>query len=443
MDFSLRGGSESEYSQIQNYSNENKPIEEPPIAEQADAAQEESLQPKEKGLSERKKEAVNKIYNEIVSSGSHVSFEAIAAEVAPLKRGDVRAFKFGDHEYTISKVLTNDKQQTLAIAVSKLDVHNRLGEGGMGGVYDMPSTLVGVTAKGSVTEEDIAALAPQKVMKLLHAQDKRSIADVKNDAEISSYLNVSGGARGIPSPSHFFQYEDTTARLILTKLGTNGYELATRQRENGDPLPFELTPSQMQSFVDDAWAGVDHMHEKGVWHRDIKFDNMMVGKNPQGEPELKHIDFGGSKKFTEIFNVEGFPKKSDILAETSSTAAYRSLDVQKKLTDAYSKYMGLYTFGTDAERASVKVDMKNEMTALMKQDDRYSTALALYVIATGEEPYQSDEHIQAMDREEGRSMEVFNPAIARSIMEEKLQSTNLLTQPQIMKIVDAIVPPQK
>lgn len=44
------------------------------------------------------------------------------------------------------------------------------------------------------------------------------------------------------------------------------------------------------------------MHSKGICHRDIKPDNILIKKSKEGEYFVKIIDFNVSRKFTQIDN---------------------------------------------------------------------------------------------------------------------------------------------
>ncbi len=42
-------------------------------------------------------------------------------------------------------------------------------------------------------------------------------------------------------------------------------------------------------------SGLEYLHNMGIAHRDIKLENVMVGRSKNGDPVLKIADFGSSR----------------------------------------------------------------------------------------------------------------------------------------------------
>lgn len=58
-----------------------------------------------------------------------------------------------------------------------------------------------------------------------------------------------------------------------------------------------LTESYVRSFAIDLLRAVQFIHEKGVAHRDIKPDNILIKNGDTETPTVKLVDFGVSKRF--------------------------------------------------------------------------------------------------------------------------------------------------
>ncbi len=74
----------------------------------------------------------------------------------------------------------------------------------------------------------------------------------------------------------------------------------------------EMTPAQVGHLLDQLASGLDHVHKKGIIHRDLKAENIfLVG--PDSQPQIKILDFGlsrppgdpGDKKLTAVGTLVG------------------------------------------------------------------------------------------------------------------------------------------
>lgn len=73
------------------------------------------------------------------------------------------------------------------------------------------------------------------------------------------------------------------------------YTLKTILRENDIPIPERLC------FIRQIYNAVNYLHSNGVSHRDLKFDNVMIG----GSGHIKLIDFQDSRNVKVCYGIVG------------------------------------------------------------------------------------------------------------------------------------------
>ncbi len=372
-----------------------------------------------KNLSERKKEAVDKIYNEEVlklktsdlkeQSKLKVKIESEILKLSK-KTNPTHVFKLNEEEYTVSKI-QNSHQKTVGIKISQLGKF--LGEGNYGKVNTLNSSLVGISQNAK--ESDIASANIKQVVKQPLSDDEVEIADMKNDAKITAHLNLNGPKVGIPSPSHFITY-GSSARLILEGFHFDGESFAAGRKL--------IEPSQMSPLLSQIWQGIDNIHEMGVYHGDIKPENLMFSQNESGELKAVFIDYGGSTIFDEKFNGEKFPEEifgvftSDYLSEELSERIY---DLKNKFENEFNNAK------TDTDKTEIIKNMKKEMIPLMKLNDRYATGVALYEMITSGSPerFWDDEAGQLLFEVEFMDKELFKKGLLDP--SERLQIINAVS----------------
>ena len=85
-----------------------------------------------------------------------------------------------------------------------------------------------------------------------------------------------------------FEVNQVGATQFLAMEHVNGIDLARLVQQSG-PLPI-LSACE---YIRQAADGLQHAHEKGLVHRDIKPGNLMVARpNPEEPPVIKILDFG-------------------------------------------------------------------------------------------------------------------------------------------------------
>jgi serine/threonine-protein kinase len=167
-----------------------------------------------------------------------------------------------------------DTEAVLESTPARLQILSRLGHGGMGRVY---------LAHDRVLNRQVAI----KVM-IDPPEDQseeflqRFAAEAALPGRISHPNVIAIYGTGEHEGRPFFIMEHIPGSLTLG-------ELIERHEEQGT----ELSISLLTEYLRQATAGLAAVHSTpGLWHRDVKPDNMLVFKVPGGGDGLKLIDFG-------------------------------------------------------------------------------------------------------------------------------------------------------
>lgn len=150
-----------------------------------------------------------------------------------------------------------------------------IGDGGMGSVYEARHEVLGTTVALKFLHPELSRRAGL-VQRFL--QEARVSAQIQSPhvVRVSDVDQMQTG-----QPFLVMEYiEGRSLQTVYEDLYNAGQRLAY-----GDALEYAC---QMLE-------GVEAAHRAGVVHRDLKPDNVMVTKNPKGEPLLKLLDFGIAK----------------------------------------------------------------------------------------------------------------------------------------------------
>ena len=158
-----------------------------------------------------------------------------------------------------------------------------LGEGAIGAVYE-------------AINESIERRVALKVLRAEHADDP----DV-----VTRFFNEARAVNRIAHPSIVQMYEqgrlpDGTAYIVMEFL--EGQTLAARLKQAGGRLP----PRFALQITWQVAAGLSAAHAKGIAHRDLKPDNLMLVPDPLGPggERVKILDFGIAKLAVEAHGKE-------------------------------------------------------------------------------------------------------------------------------------------
>jgi len=221
---------------------------------------------------------------------------------------------------------TPDYQSGQLIPGTVYRVHRVLGAGGMGTVYDVEDTSVG----------------RRYVLKTLHG-------DLADRADLAARL--SREARALAKLQHPNIVEVYTSGTTQDKLKLPFYVM---ERLQGQSLRTaierkgRLTLEQAYDIAIDLLDALDHAHEFGIVHRDVKPDNIFITRGRDGRSLAKLLDFG-------IIKLAG--------SSTMHTGG---------------RFIGTFRY------APPEQILGREVTA---QSDLYSAALVLYEMIAGRGPF--------------------------------------------------------
>jgi hypothetical protein len=127
-------------------------------------------------------------------------------------------------------------------------------------------------------------------------------------------------------------------RIVLAMEYVEGCDLAGLVKERG-PLPI----AHACQFVYQAAQGLQHAHERGMVHRDIKPGNLMLARHGT-RATVKILDFGLAKATQEAPLDGGLTREGQMLGTPDYIAPEQSLDAQKAdiRADIYSLGCTLY-----------------------------------------------------------------------------------------------------
>jgi len=156
------------------------------------------------------------------------------------------------------------------LLAGKFRVVSRLGEGGMGSVYEIEHELT----------------KHRRALKLLH----QSMAAMPSVVE--RFLREASAAGRVGNP-HIVETFD--AGVLDT-----GEPYLVMEILRGQPLSSRIAAGNMRlsevvDLVGQAAAGVHAAHQAGIVHRDLKPDNLFITEGSDGRPFVKILDFGISK----------------------------------------------------------------------------------------------------------------------------------------------------
>lgn len=235
----------------------------------------------------------------------------------------------------VDRLLSSGTRPTLSGSRSletlgQYDLLEQLGEGGMGTVYRARHRLM----------NKVVAL---KVIQQHRAQDQLSLERFQREILALARLDHPHIVRA--------QYADQVdGTLFLVMDHVPGVTLSAQVRRQG-PLPV----AQACAFIHQAALGLQHAHEQGLVHRDVKPSNLLL--TPDGV--VKVLDLGLA-----------------LCAPGSSDQPERDLT-------APGQVLGTYDYMAPEQWESHEVDGRADV---------YSLGCTLYFLLTGQPPFGGDHH---------------------------------------------------
>ncbi len=163
-----------------------------------------------------------------------------------------------------------DYQSGQAVPGTVYRVHRVLGAGGMGTVYDVEDTSVG---KRYVLKTLHGDLADRADLAARLAREARALAKLQHPNIVEVY--TSGTT------------QDTLRLPYYVMERLQGQSLRTVLERKG-----RLTVEQACDIGIDLLDALDHAHEFGIIHRDVKPDNIFITRGRDGRSLAKLLDFG-------------------------------------------------------------------------------------------------------------------------------------------------------
>lgn len=236
-----------------------------------------------------------------------------------------------------------------------------LGHGGMGAVYE-------------ATHVDLKKRVALKTLLRKHASNKESKARFLREGEAASRIRhpnvVDVTDVGLDKGIAFLVMEYLTGENLSDLLAKRG------------PLPMQEAVSLMMPIL----SAVSEGHRRGVFHRDLKPQNIFIGNTRGGDALPKVLDFGISK-----LKDEGKPNT---------------------FTEANS-FLGTVTYmSPEQARAARSVDGRS---------DEYSLAVVLYQCVTGVTPHVAENSIELIYKI--ASGELVAPRVHRPELPQEFEAT--------------------
>jgi len=167
--------------------------------------------------------------------------------------------------YQVNRIASGHPEELIVGAYRLLEP---IGEGGMGKVFKARHVRMDRIVGLKIIPEEY--LGNATALSRFY-REVRAVAQLSHPNIVTAYEANQEGR------THYFAMEYL-----------DGIDLAKLVKQSG-PLPV----SQACDFIRQAALGLQHAHEKGLVHRDIKPGNIMAARSSQdGDPVIKVLDFG-------------------------------------------------------------------------------------------------------------------------------------------------------
>jgi hypothetical protein len=320
--------------------------------------QQPQKQPQAKTFEQSKIDAVNRIFNDAVGNlhMKNVNKSAISNEVNKLAPGQTHTFNINGRLYAVSN---ENNSKIIKVARQSMIPFNG---GGFGEIFPM------------VDIDDPAGKA--NILKLARNNTDARV-DVLREPQILNFIhgNQKSPVAGIQAPPHKIvnlgKGKEQKVGYLARRYDMDGAELARKVQMSN---PFSI--QDKARITNNLLKGLEHIHAKGVYHGDIKLENTLWG-----DGNLVISDFGGAKKFSELFST--FPSLSKLIG--AHTPNYSSPIIHSQLNSLLNNAQMAMKLG-QGNKPKIMDDLKQKATALLKSNDKFAMGVSLFKMWTGKDP---------------------------------------------------------
>ena len=337
----------------------------------------ENLQ-KNEGISKKKLIAIDKIAQHIFAIYPNLNrqelYESIKSDVLkvskdnPDQRINLSLNGITDKHYI--SVFNNMHGKILVIA----NATTMIAKGGYGTLYRVETLHDKVTSTHDTDEtlqyQDVKV--PDLAVKVPHENEPVASIDLINESKIRKEL---AGSSGLQEPT-FAAVEDLSYSLLAK--GNLWDFMKSESYKN-------LSNSKKVTIANEMISYVLAMHEKGIFHGDLKPSNILFYQEDTGNIKFKICDFGGAYLFEEAFQT--FPVDYREVYH-GNTHAYFSLICFKRVDAIIFKtneYMKLNGLKSDNKTDEIIQNAKKEIIQLLKEQDSFAIGKTAIEFITNQE----------------------------------------------------------
>jgi eukaryotic-like serine/threonine-protein kinase len=319
---------------------------------------------------------------------SNPNTESVFAAALAIESAEERA-KYLDQAFGADPALRAEVEELLA-AFPKIERFLEVPAAGSGVTTDQPSSTV---SPGTV-------IGPYKLIEVIGTGGMGTVYMAQQTEPVKRLVALKLIKPGMDSKQVIARFEAERQALAMMDhpniakvldAGTTaaGQPYFVMEMVKGDPLTtycdqHRLTPTQRLELFVPVCHAIQHAHQKGVIHRDVKPSNILVALY-DGRPVPKVIDFGIAKatgqQLTDLTLVTGFGAVVGTLEYMSPEQAERNqLDIDTR-SDIYSLGVLLYellTGSTPLEKKRLKEAGFLEVLRIIREEEppRPSTRLS-------------------------------------------------------------------
>lgn len=172
----------------------------------------------------------------------------------------------------------------------RFEVLERIGEGGMGVVY-------------KVRDPALDKFFAVKILRSTLARDQQALKRFQREAEATIKLNHPGLVAVYEQGS----LDDGTPYIVMDFV--DGEDLGQVIESSG-----RMEPERAMQIFDQVMEALEHVHQSGLIHRDVKARNIILVKSEDGENRIKLVDFGIAKDaIPDAATIAGVTQTGDFL----------------------------------------------------------------------------------------------------------------------------------